>query len=278
MSANKINLDEKDEVTPSLDQQITDGMQIIITRAKNIIVEYEGNLQNIKTAKPTIKEMMEQECFVLEGDDTVQPEADTPIEEGMTVRIIKTRTETITTRSEIPFRQIRRANYNLAPGETKTVRTGKDGIKEEVYEVKRVNGQETVRKLISSKVLENPVSEIVEYGGFAGVISRGKIRYRDVLTVLATAYHAGFNSKNGQPARTAAGMALRRGIVAVDPKIIPLGTRLYIEDPNGKWNYGYAIAGDTGGAIKGNRIDICLDTYAEAIQFGRRTLKVYILE
>ena len=92
---------------------------------------------------------------------------------------------------------------------------------------------------------------------------------------MATAYHAGFKAKTvslqEQPP-----MALRRGIAAVDPKIIPLGTRLYIEDPNGKWNYGYAIAGDTR-AIKGNRIDICLDTYAEAIQFGRRTLKVYIL-
>jgi len=72
-------------------------------------------------------------------------------------------------------------------------------------------------------------------------------------------------------------MMAQRGVVAVDPKVIPLGTKLYIESPDGSYVYGCAVAGDTGGAIKGNRIDLFMDTYSECMQFGRRTMNVYIL-
>ena len=70
---------------------------------------------------------------------------------------------------------------------------------------------------------------------------------------------------------TARGHALRHGYVSVDPSVIPLGTEVYVE------GYGYAVADDTGGDIVGNRIDVAMDSYDEAIQFGRRTVKVYIL-
>ena len=65
---------------------------------------------------------------------------------------------------------------------------------------------------------------------------------------------------------------MRRGLVATDPRIIPMGTRLYIE------GYGYAIADDTGGAIRGHKIDLAVDTLTEAYQIGRRQMTVYILE
>ena len=71
---------------------------------------------------------------------------------------------------------------------------------------------------------------------------------------------------------TRLGTPLRYGVVAVDPKVIPLGTKLYIE------GYGYAVAEDTGGAIKGNRIDLCFTSRAQADNFGRRNVKVYILK
>ena len=71
--------------------------------------------------------------------------------------------------------------------------------------------------------------------------------------------------------RTATGMHAAYGIAAVDPTVIPLGTHLYVE------GYGYAIAADTGSAIKGDRIDLCFNTYGEAIQYGRKRVRVYIL-
>ena len=76
----------------------------------------------------------------------------------------------------------------------------------------------------------------------------------------------------------ASGRAPAYGVVAVDPKVIPLGTKLYIEAVDGSWVYGYAVAGDTGGAIKGNKIDLFFNTHAECTRFGRRQAKVYVLQ
>lgn len=68
------------------------------------------------------------------------------------------------------------------------------------------------------------------------------------------------------------------GRVAVDPRVIPLGTRMYIETADGSLIYGYAVAADTGGAIKGNIVDLYFNTYQECVNFGRRAVKVYILD
>ena len=93
-------------------------------------------------------------------------------------------------------------------------------------------------------------------------------KYSKVITVEATAYSS---QDPGNGNYTATGSRLKKGIVSVDPKLIPLGTRLYIE------GYGYAVADDVGGAIKGHRIDLAYDSRSEALQFGRQTVKVYVL-
>jgi 3D (Asp-Asp-Asp) domain-containing protein len=100
---------------------------------------------------------------------------------------------------------------------------------------------------------------------------------RRALTMVATAYDPGPLSTGKRPGDrgygvTASGMRAGYGVVAVDPRVIPLGTRLYIP------GYGYAIAGDTGSAIVGNRIDLGFATYAEAIRFGRQSVAVYVLK
>lgn len=92
--------------------------------------------------------------------------------------------------------------------------------------------------------------------------------YKRKLIMEASAYSIDDVSTG---TRTTTGNRLRRGLVAVDTNVIPLGTRLYIEE------YGYAIADDTGGYIRGQKIDLAMDTYDQAIQFGRRDVVVYIL-
>ena len=99
-----------------------------------------------------------------------------------------------------------------------------------------------------------------------------KMRVAKTLTLAATAYYPG--PENNWPystGSTASGLKAGYGIAAVDPKRIKLKTPLFIE------GYGYALAADTGSAIKGDRIDLCYDTYDEAQQFGRKTVKVYLL-
>ncbi|MCX8053988.1 MAG: 3D domain-containing protein, partial [Armatimonadetes bacterium] len=102
--------------------------------------------------------------------------------------------------------------------------------------------------------------------------SRGEFRTRRVLTMHATAYDPGPRSCGRYATgRTACGLQAGYGVVAVDPRVIPLGTHLYIE------GYGHAIAGDRGRAIKGNRIDLGFSTYKEAIRFGRKRVTVHVL-
>lgn len=178
------------------------------------------------------------------------------------------------------------------------------GVKRDVYKVTRINGEETARELISSGTEKEPVSEIIltgtkqheriinkkqalaaANGGFrdAGeeieaTSSQKGFSYSKVLNVTATAYDPSPETNAGY-SKTALGLTPEYGVVAVDPRVIPLGTKLYIESSDGgaSWVYGYCIAGDTGGAIKGNRVDLCYNTKSECIQFGRRSATVYIL-
>lgn len=98
--------------------------------------------------------------------------------------------------------------------------------------------------------------------------SRGMVRYSDAMVMEATAYLPTDGSSEGL---TATGMAAQYGVAAVDPDVIPLGTRLFIP------GYGEAIAADTGGAIVGNKIDLCMEDYGQAMEFGRRDVTVYVL-
>jgi len=164
------------------------------------------------------------------------------------------------------------------PGGTELlVVNGRVGTKNLTYEVEIENGREIKRTLISEIIEELPVARIILVGTAADDPNRAPVfDYSEVLTMNATAYTCDFASTGKRPGDKgfgicATGMTAQYGVVAVDPKVIPLHTKLYIE------GYGFAIAGDTGGAVKGNVIDLYLDTTAEAINFGRQKRQVYIL-
>ena len=99
--------------------------------------------------------------------------------------------------------------------------------------------------------------------------SYGAINYSNVMSMEATAYLPTDGSGAGI---TATGIRATYGVVAVDPRVIPLGTKVYIP------GYGVALAADTGGAIKGYKIDLCMESYSECMRFGRRNVTVYVLE
>lgn len=156
--------------------------------------------------------------------------------------------------------------------------TNKKTVGELLKEAKiQLDSKDKVKPGLSAKIKQGMTIHIdrakasnSKFSARAGTIktSRGDYRYRQALNMEATAYTV--DSRYGR--RTASGMRAQYGVVAVDRSIIPLGTRLYIE------GYGFAVAGDVGSAIKGNRIDLFLETYRQAINFGRRMIRVYILE
>lgn len=105
-----------------------------------------------------------------------------------------------------------------------------------------------------------------------------KKSYSRVITCVATAYDGSFETLGYHNPKTALGKTPVVGTVAVDPNLIPLGTKLYIETSDGSFVYGECFAGDTGGDIKGNRVDLFMASRGEALSFGRRTVNVYILD
>jgi 3D (Asp-Asp-Asp) domain-containing protein len=173
----------------------------------------------------------------------------------------------------IAFNTVKTFTKNLRPGMTKQSKAGVLGTKLVSYQVRYKNGDEVNRKIISSKVIAKPIDRVVQIGSKGRYTSRGEYETRRVVRMSASAYDPGPRSCGKRSTgRTSIGLRAGYGVVAVDPRVIPLGSKLYIE------GYGFAVAGDTGGAIKGRRIDLGFGSYREAIRFGRRSVRVHTLK
>lgn len=173
----------------------------------------------------------------------------------------------ITEREDIPYRREHRLTPRLERGQINILQKGVSGLVQKTYLVSLSGGQEIKRQLRETVMIREPVPEITEIGTKDTIIlsSRKIFQPRKEMLVQATAYtHTGHT--------TFTGVYPHVGTVAVDPDVIPLGSRMWIE------GYGYGIAQDTGGLIKGNIIDLFMDTEAECWKWGRRTVKIYLLE
>lgn len=158
----------------------------------------------------------------------------------------------------------------LRPGSLKELVDGAPGQIVRHYEVVTVDGKEVSRTLVKVERIE-PVHAVFVMGPTPNQASRGAFTRGRVLTMESTAYTPSAGRGSRATARTATGRRAEFGVVAVDPRVIPLGTFVFVE------GYGFAIAADTGGAIKGNKIDVCIESHDRAMQWGRRKVRVHIL-
>lgn len=185
---------------------------------------------------------------------------------------------------KIPFRVERRINNLLDEGIENIIREGRDGTCANVFSIFVVNGIETARILAKETVIREPVNRIVEIGTILNFInSRGdRVRYESMLEMRATSYTASYKDTGKNPDHpqfgiTYTGMSVRLGVIAVDPRVIPLGTKVYVEGVGNVPDYGYAIASDIGSAIKGNLIDLYFENQAAVDAWGCKNMRVYIL-
>lgn len=178
----------------------------------------------------------------------------------------------IVVREPIPFTTVKKPSPSLRSGSSRTLRNGVNGIKETTFRaVLQQVRSEAKREVISTKIIKHPVPEIVEIGRRSSLPSRGYFSGRRVLSMVATTYDP-YHCGGSGSGRTRTGLLGGYGVVAVDPKFIPMGTRLFIE------GYGYAVAADTGGAIKGNRIDLGIDSKHDAAHIrDMKNVKVHLL-
>ncbi len=293
MNASGIVVGENDRVYPPMLSTLNKNQEINIIRAYPLNVSVGGQVHTVMAAGQTVAEILSENNIVMESMDIVSPSLDSVVKENTQIIITKVTSDMVSVQEEIAFDIVQTPNSNLNRGETKVVQEGVSGTKEIMYNVTYSNGEEVSREVAGERIITEPVRKIVEYGTKYDSISRGgnvsrvtdpatQLDYTKTITVSATAYDLSYESCGKNPGDrgygiTASGMKAARGVIAVDPRIIPLGTKVYIESLDGSADYGYAIAGDTGGAIKGNKIDLFMDTKSEALQWGRRNVKVYIL-
>lgn len=189
----------------------------------------------------------------------------------------KTTVKTIEAREQTPPPVLFEVNRRLPPRHRVLKAEGKPGKKLVVWQVHLRNGKEVRRVKMREETLEPPQPRIYEIGVHGHIASRGAVgrgssfRTTKVLTMNASAYTPHRSGGGTGTGRTATGLPAGYGLVAVDPRVIPLGTVLYVE------GYGIAIAADTGRAIRGHKIDLCYATRQQALQFGRRQVRVHIL-
>lgn len=284
LKANNIVLGSKDKATPVLSTDIKRNDRIYIKRAVNVTVAVDGKELNLKTTEPTVDKMLKEEGIKLNEEDKVFPSKDLSIGDGLKVIVTRVETKVLQQSYALDFATVVKKDENSAKGSTKVLQEGKQGEKVITTQVVYEDGKEVKKDVVNEVVTKNPVDKIVAVGTLSTLnFSRGgSIMYNSSFKARATAYSAGFSSTGKRPGdrnygKTASGTTVRRNpdgysSIAVDPSLIPLGTKLYVE------GYGYAIAEDTGGGIKGNAIDVYFDTDNECNQWGVKSVNVYILK
>ncbi|AKL93604.1 3D domain containing protein [Clostridium aceticum] len=276
---------EADKVVPGLQEKLKEDTRIVIHRAFEIQLIDGQQQKSITTAEETVEDLIKTLDLKLGEKDKVQPDLHTTLNPGDTVEVIRVTEEILVENQEVPFQTTIKYNEDLELGTTKRLQEGVPGLKEIKLGITYENNVEVARDVIEENIIKEAVNEIIEKGtGNILVTSRGDSRrYREVIVMEASAYTADYESTGKRPGDpyfgiTGSGTQVRPGVVAVDPRVIPLGSKLYIESLDRTPSYGVASAEDTGGAIKGNKIDLYFENRSEALRFGRRKVKVYILD
>ena len=256
--------------------------------AHSVTLSVNGSSANYQTSAATVGDFLRERNITVAPGDVVQPAIDAPITDGLTVTYSAAAPQTQA--SSAPDSWIRnekhvvkpptvhRYNYSMTPGTSKTLSAGAAGERDTIVRYTRGEDGSLQRWVVASHVTRAPRPRIVAIGVdenqiFARLEAHGVMRMSQIaasaMHMVATAYTANCAGCGGT---TASGRPAGHGVVAVDPRVIPLGTRLFIP------GYGPAVAGDTGGAIHGLRIDLGFNSLREALLFGRREVTVYRLK
>ena len=330
-----ITISEHDKVSPSLDTEITSGMEISWEQAEEIFISVDGNQSSIWTTEKLVKNILEEANIEVAEQDEISIGLNTEVgadnkidiqkafqltlvdgleerqvwststtvanflkEQGITlgeldrveksledvitpndkVAVVRVEKVTDVVEESIDFAIEKKNDSSVLKGKEKVVTQGKKGTVERTYEVVKENGKIVMKTLQSEKVTSKPTTQVVAVGTKVATVTasrnntsaggKGKEFY-----VTATAYTPNCNGCSGI---TATGVNIKSNpnmkLIAVDPNVIPLGSKVWVE------GYGYAIAADTGGAIKGNKIDILVSSKSAAKNWGRKKVRIKVLK
>lgn len=255
---------------------LDDVANIIIQAPREITVTIRGEEYQFTTYQDTVSEVLAENGIEVQGTDIIEgADLNETISEGMSIEI-KTYREVFYDETEIIGHETKYvANNDMLKGQYKTAVAGYDGYRTKYYRVLLENEKEIECEVLKEDY-KAPQDTVIHYGtimNFKNVIGQ-TVAYTKKYTLLSTAYSP---TPGNWGYQTYTGNTNREGGVAVDPTHIPLGTKLYVKGLNGKPDYGFAIAWDVGKSIKGDRIDLFMESEETCIIWGMRDVEVYIL-
>jgi uncharacterized protein YabE (DUF348 family) len=286
LSAAGITLGANDGVSPSAETAVSNGMNVTVNRKCNVTIIADGKTQTVTVNQGSVEKALSQAGITVDSDDLISAAKTDEVSDGMKLTISRVEYQEITDVQTIAYKNINVNDNTLRKGVKKIRTAGKNGSQKVVMRQKLIDGKVASSEVVSTTVVQQPVDQVTLVGtkkvssAYASISSDGTVvdqngntvNYSKCITGKCSAYTGG--------GRTSTGKAAAFGLVAVNPKIIPYGSRLYICSTDGKVVYGYAIAADTGGGVMSGNIvaDLYYDTVSQCRNFGVRNMRIYILK
>jgi resuscitation-promoting factor RpfB len=265
-----------DKISPDPGMLLQPEMRISITRAKPVSVLVDGRRVRTRTHAATVADVLTEMNIILLDRDYTRPALSDAVNPDTEIRVVRVTRDLLIRQDPIPFSTRWEANPDMEIDTQGKTQDGTPGIREERTEVVLEDGNVIQSDVVANFVARDPQDTIYSYGTRIVVRAldtpNGTLQYWRKIRVLATSYSAstaGVSRSVAWYGKARCGQDMRRGIVAVDPRLIPLGTQIYVE------GYGVGLACDTGSAIIGKRIDL---GYGDTdLELWYRWVDVYVL-
>ena len=261
-------------------------IEMDVSSPRTVTVKADGKTDTyeVETGK-TVGDLLYENGISYDGNDLLTPSAEKPLEDEDEIVLRRVDYEQHNVDEAIPYETVYKNTSLLKIGQNKRIQTGENGLLQKTYMRRTVDGVEEEEQLLGEQVLKQPVMETILVGSVSPISDLdfdleldkdGKpLHYAKLLKHQAA---TGYSARNG--AKTASGRYAMTGHVAVNPREIPYGSKLYIVSPDNKFVYGCAIAADTGTGLMADVVDVDLfyDTYEESVLNGRRVVDIYVLD
>ncbi|UWD50279.1 G5 domain-containing protein [Clostridioides difficile] len=249
---------------------------------KQVTLVVKGEERTVSTFSSNVGDLLEAQNISYDGNDIVNLDVNSKLSNGDKIEVIDVKEKTVVETKDIPFEVTVVEDNSLTKGDSKVKEEGKSGKSELVYKETYHNGKKVEKEFVKKVVTSEPVNKVVNKGTKVEMqvaSSRGESSRR-----MASSSSSSSSSNNGRSMRvvataysghtiTATGTKPKWGTIAVDPKVIPYGTKVYIPQFDMVFT-----AEDCGGAIKGNKIDIFMNDSKTVYNWGRKTIDIRILK
>lgn len=271
-----IQLSEDDRVQPAPETAVTENMTIEIIPAFPVTIEVDGRTFPLQTTWHDIPNLLAEAGMALVGQDYTIPAEDTIIQPNDIIQVIRVSEDFQFTDTIIPYETVYQADPELEIDNRALLTAGSPGILRQQVRTRYENGIPVTETVDSEYLAQAPVNEVINYG--TNIVIRtintpeGPLEYWRVVRMKVTGYTASSSGKApSDPGYgiTASGLPAGKGVVAIDPNVVPFRSNIYVE------GYGQAVAGDTGGLVKGRIIDLGFDD--GAYETWRGQVDVYYL-